>query len=108
MSFFSSLKIFTRILFGPDDLWESREDIMWYLHLNKNQIKSNETIYSFTRFLQILVYTNKNKMAKYLQWKIMCGGTTCKETLYKTGPHKVKIKNKLKHIIYIYIYIYIN
>ena len=23
--------------------------------------------------LQILVYINKNKMAKYLEWKIMCG-----------------------------------
>ena len=29
--------------------------------------------------LQILVNTNENKMAKYLQWKIMCGKTTCKE-----------------------------
>ena len=36
--------------------------------------------------LQILVYTNKNKMAKYLQWKIMCG-----ETLYKPRPHNAKI-----------------
>ena len=40
--------------------------------------------------LQILVYTNKNKMAKYLQWKIMCGKTTCKETLYKSRPHNAK------------------
>ena len=30
--------------------------------------------------LEILVYTNKNKMAKYLELKIMCGETTCKET----------------------------
>ena len=28
MSFFSSFKIFTGMLFGPDDLWESREDII--------------------------------------------------------------------------------
>ena len=41
--------------------------------------------------LQILVYTNKNKMAKYLQWKIMCGETACKETLYKPRPHNAKI-----------------
>ena len=27
MSFFSCLKIFTGMLFGPDDLYESREDI---------------------------------------------------------------------------------
>ena len=27
MSFFSSLKIFTGMLLGPDDLYESREDI---------------------------------------------------------------------------------
>ena len=44
--------------------------------------------------LQILVYTNKNKMAKYLQWKIMCGEATRKKTLYKPRPHKAKIKNK--------------
>ena len=28
MSFFSSFKIFTGMLFGPDDLCESREDII--------------------------------------------------------------------------------
>ena len=60
-----------------------------------NQIKSNQTIYCFTWFLQILVYANKNKMAKYLQWKNMCGKTTCKETLYKWRPHNGEIKNKL-------------
>ena len=39
-------------------------------------------------------------MAKYLQWEIMCGETTCKETLYKPRPHnaKIKSKTKLKHI----------
>ena len=31
--------------------------------------------------LQILVYTNQDKMAKYLELKIMCGETTCKKTL---------------------------
>ena len=31
--------------------------------------------------LLILVYTNKNKMAEYLQWKIMCEEMTCKETV---------------------------
>ena len=30
-------------------------------------------------------------MAKYLQWKIMCGETTSKETLYKLRPHNAKI-----------------
>ena len=44
--------------------------------------------------LQILIYTDKNKMAKYLQWKIMYGEKTCKETLYKPRPQNVKIKNK--------------
>ena len=48
--------------------------------------------------LQILVYTNKNKMAKYLQWKTMCGETTCKKTLYKPRPHNAKIKNKYINI----------
>ena len=48
--------------------------------------------------LQILVYTNKNKMAKYLQWKIMSGKTTCKETLYKPRPHNVKKKKKKKEL----------
>ena len=47
--------------------------------------------------LQILVYTNKNQMAKYLQLKIMCGKTTCKETLYKPRPHNVKKKKKKKN-----------
>ena len=28
MSFFSSFKIFTGMLFGPDNLYESREDII--------------------------------------------------------------------------------
>ena len=45
--------------------------------------------------LQILVCTRKNKMAKYLQWKIMCREAICKETLYKPRPHNAKIKNKL-------------
>ena len=49
--------------------------------------------------LQILVYTNKHKMAKYLQWKIMCGEMTYKETLYKLRPHNAKKKNtKIKQI----------
>ena len=44
--------------------------------------------------LQILVYTNKNKMVWYLQWKIKCGEGTCKETLYKPRSHNIKIKSK--------------
>ena len=68
---------------------------MGFKTLSNTEIKSNQTIYSFTWFLQILVYTNKNKMAKYLQWKIMCGETTCKETLYKPRPHNANIKIKL-------------
>ena len=35
-----------------------------------------------------------SKMAKYLQWKIICGVATCKETLYKPRPHNAKMKNK--------------
>ena len=31
--------------------------------------------------IQIFVYTYKNKMAKYLQWKIIYWETTCKKTL---------------------------
>ena len=38
-----------------------------------SQIKSNQTNLFFYMILQILVCTNKNKMAKYLQWKIMWG-----------------------------------
>ena len=45
------------------------------------QIKSSQSNLLFCMILHILVYTNKNKMAKYLQWKIICGETACKETL---------------------------
>ena len=45
--------------------------------------------------LQILVYTNKIRIARYLKWKVMCGDTTCKESLYKPNPHNAKIKDKL-------------
>ena len=31
-------------------------------------------------------------MAKYLQWKIMCGERTCKKNLSKPRPHNAKIK----------------
>ena len=31
MPFFRSFKIFTGILFGPDGLWESSEDIINYI-----------------------------------------------------------------------------
>ena len=49
--------------------------------------------------LQILVHTNTNRMAKYLQLKIMYGETTCKERLYKPRPHNMKKKEvKLKQI----------
>ena len=38
-------------------------------------------------------------MAKYLQLKIMCWETTCKETLYKPRPHDAKKKKiNLKQI----------
>ena len=65
-------------------------------NITLNQIKSNQSNLFFYMILQILVYTNKNKMAKYLQWKIMCGETTCKETLYKPRPHNAKKKKKKK------------
>ena len=45
--------------------------------------------------LQILVYNSKNKMAKYLPWKIKGEETTWKETLYKPRRHNAKIKIKL-------------
>ena len=45
--------------------------------------------------LQILVYSNKIKMAKYLQLKIMCVEMTFKETLYKVRTNNAEIKNKL-------------
>ena len=65
-------------------------------NIRKAQIKSNKSSNLFFHMiLQNLVYTNKNKMAKYLQWKMMCGETTCRETLYKPRPHNPKIKNKL-------------
>ena len=62
------------------------------ISFKQNQIKQFIILHDFYK---ILVYTNKNKMAKYLQWKIICGKTTCKETLYKPKPHNAKIKNKL-------------
>ena len=34
-------------------------------------------------------------MAKYLQWKIMCGVKTSMENFYKPRPHNAKIKNKI-------------
>ena len=43
-------------------------------------------------------------MAKYLQWKIMCGETTCKETLCKPRPNNAEMKNKLYYINIKYIY----
>ena len=47
--------------------------------------------------LQSVVYTNENKMAKCLQWKIMCGETTCKEP--RARPHNALTKKtKLKQI----------
>ena len=48
--------------------------------------------------LQILVYANKYEIAKYLQWKIICGEATCKKILYGPRPHNAKIKNKLINI----------
>ena len=77
------------------EIGTGRETMVTCTTIMNMQIKSNQTIYSFTWFLQILVYNNKNKMAKYLQWKIMCGETTCKEALCKSRPHNVKIKNKI-------------
>ena len=42
MSFFSSFKIFTGMLFGPDDLWESREDIISDISFLSVGVKSQE------------------------------------------------------------------
>ena len=64
----------------------------WSQLPKENQIKSNQSNLFFYKILQIFVYTNKNKMAKYLQGKIMCGEATCKETLYEPRPHNAKIK----------------
>ena len=60
-----------------------------------NQIESNQSDFFYMIF-QVSVYTNKNKMAKYLQWKIMCGETTCKKTLYMTTLHNAKKKKQTK------------
>ena len=65
-------------------------------NIDRYQIKSKQFI--LYMILQILVYNNKNKIAKYLQWKIMCGETTCKETLYKPRPHNANKKNKLTKV----------
>ena len=59
---------------------------------------SDQSNLSFYMILQILVYINKNKMAKYLQLKIMGGETTCKETLYKPRPHSVNKKERKKKL----------
>ena len=56
-------------------------------------IKSNQSNLFFNMILQILIYFNTNKMVKYLQLQIMCGDTTCKETLYGSTRHNAK-KNK--------------
>lgn len=57
-----------------------------------NQIKTNQGNLFFYMILEVSIYANKNKMAKYLQLKIMYGEATCKEALYKPRPQNVKIK----------------
>lgn len=46
-----------------------------------NQIKTNQGNLFFYMILEVSIYANKNKMAKYLQLKIMYGEATCKEAL---------------------------
>ena len=49
MSFFRSLKIFTGMLFGPDDLWESNEDIMKEISFLSFGAKENVFVFVLDR-----------------------------------------------------------
>lgn len=51
-----------------------------------NQIKTNQRSLFFYMILEVSIYANKNKMAKYLHLKIMYSETTCKKALYKPRP----------------------
>ena len=49
MSFFRSFKIFTDILFGPDDFWESSEDIINYILFLSFGVKKNVFVFVLDR-----------------------------------------------------------
>ena len=44
MSFFRRFKIFTGILFGPDDFWEFSEDIIKYISFLSVGVKRNVSV----------------------------------------------------------------
>ena len=47
MTFFRSFKIFTGILFGPDDLWESCEDIINDISVLSVGVKKNVFVFVY-------------------------------------------------------------
>ena len=47
MTFFRSFKIFTGILFGPDDLWESDEDIINDISVLSVEVKKNVFVFVY-------------------------------------------------------------
>ena len=49
MSFFRSFKNFMGMLFGPDDLWESWEDIIRYISFLSMEVKKNVFVFVLDR-----------------------------------------------------------
>ena len=49
MSFFGSFKIFTGMLFGPDDLWESNDDIIKAISFLSVGVKKNVFVFVLDR-----------------------------------------------------------
>ena len=49
MSFFRSFKIFTGLLFGPDDLWESNDDIRNEIAFLSVGVKKNVLVFALDR-----------------------------------------------------------
>ena len=49
MSFFRSFKIFTGMLFGPDDLWESNDDIIKEISFLSVGVKKNVFVFVLDR-----------------------------------------------------------
>ena len=79
--------------------WSYKEYSCSYFPANSVfQTKSNQTIYSVTWFYKFWYILTKIKWLNIYNEEIMCGETTCKETLYKPRAHNAKIKTKLKQI----------
>ena len=49
MPFFGSFKIFTGMLFGPDDLWESNDDIIKEISFLSVGVKKNVFVFVLDR-----------------------------------------------------------